>query len=82
MLVGAHYRRCRLHTSTNSAKGRQVKYTTTKRSASAQITLIAPPGGIRVIVFKFSKGRHYGKHDRINSDERQDLVKRYRGDNE
>jgi hypothetical protein len=27
------------------------------------------PGGIRVIVFIFSQGRHYGKDDRINGGE-------------
>jgi hypothetical protein len=37
------------------------------------------PGGIRVIVFIFSQGRHYGKDDRINSEKRQDLVKSYSG---
>jgi hypothetical protein len=37
------------------------------------------PGGIRVIVFIFSQGRHYCKDDRINDGERQDLVKSYSG---
>jgi hypothetical protein len=36
-------------------------------------------GGIRVIVFIFSQGRHYGKDDRINGGERQDLLKSYSG---
>jgi hypothetical protein len=40
------------------------------------------PGGIRVIVFIFSQGRHYDKDDRINSGEIQDLVKSYTGGNE
>jgi hypothetical protein len=40
------------------------------------------PGGIQVIVFIFSQGRHYGKDDRINGGERQDLVKSYSGGNE
>jgi hypothetical protein len=40
------------------------------------------PGGIRVIVFLFSQGRHYDKDDQINSGERQDLVKSYSRGNE
>jgi hypothetical protein len=40
------------------------------------------PGGIRVIVFIFSQGRHYDKDDRINNGERQDFVKSYSGGNE
>jgi amino acid transporter len=37
------------------------------------------PGGIWVIVFIFSQGRHYDKDNRINRGERQDLVKSYSG---
>jgi hypothetical protein len=39
------------------------------------------PGGIWVIVFISSKGRHYDEDDRINSGERQDLAKSYSGGN-
>jgi hypothetical protein len=40
------------------------------------------PDGIQVIVFIFSRGRHYDKNDRINGGECQDLVKSYSGGNE
>jgi hypothetical protein len=33
------------------------------------------PGGIRVIVFIFSQGRHYSKYDRINGGENTRLGK-------
>jgi hypothetical protein len=40
------------------------------------------PGGIRVIVFIFSRGRHYGKDDLINGGERPRLGKELKaGDN-
>jgi hypothetical protein len=40
------------------------------------------PGGIRDIIFIFAQGKHYSEDVRINSGERQDLVKSYSMGNE
>jgi hypothetical protein len=70
MLVGAHQCCCRVHTSNNGSKGRLRKtHDHRKVRKRTDYRCITSPGGIQVILFIFSRGRHYGKDDRINGGE-------------
>jgi hypothetical protein len=76
MLVGTHKHRYRVYTSSNrlgNVFGKTHDHRKVRKRTYYHCS--TSPGGIRVIVFIFSQGRHYDKDYRINGGENTRLGK-------